>query len=143
MRSLKEHPQYEPNGEMEWVVFDLYASISLQSETRKGFSASVLGLVAETERMMLQVQRPKEPNKVEKFTESKISQAISGTLNIYGTIMQTLAFLLIFHYSKRKITTICPNLFQLSSKGYPISMVASIMSDSLLDHQYIMLEFLV
>jgi hypothetical protein len=86
MRSLKEHPQYEPNGEMEWVVFDLYASISLQSETRKGFSASVLGLVAETERMMLQVQRPKEPNKVEKFTESKISQAISGTLNIYGTI---------------------------------------------------------
>lgn len=56
---------------------------------------------------------------------------------------QTLAFLLIFHHSKRKIKTICPNLFLLSSKGYPISMVSSIMSDSLLDHQYIMLEFLV
>lgn len=49
--------------------------------------------------MMLQVQRPKEPNEVEKFTESKISQvdsiqlltltSISGTLNIYGTIMQS------------------------------------------------------
>jgi hypothetical protein len=29
------------------VVFDLFASTPLQSERRKGFSASVLGLVAE------------------------------------------------------------------------------------------------
>lgn len=47
-QGLKEYPEYEPNA--EWVVFDLFASIPLQSERRKRFSASVLGLVAEKRR---------------------------------------------------------------------------------------------